>query len=71
MEDIEDLIIVLYQRGHSLKSIVNTVFRYSSGNIPINYSFKNFPIDSDKKYTKVDCLNYVSRVILNFNSIRK
>ena len=71
IEDIEDIIIVLYQRGHSLKSIVNTIYRYSMGNIPLNFSFRNFNVNKDKKYTKLDCLSYVSRVILNFNANRK
>lgn len=71
IEDIEDIIVILYQRGHSLNSIVNTVYRYGMGNIPLNFSFKNFNFDNSKKYTKLDCLNYVSRVILNFNASRK
>lgn len=67
IKDIEDIIILLYERGHTLKSIVNTVYRYSSGNIPLNFSFRNFCIDSNRRYTKQDCIAYVSRVILNYN----
>ena len=66
-EEIKEMVILLYNKGYSISSIVDTVFRYSNSNLPINISFKNFVIDSDRRYTRMDCISYVAKVILNYN----
>lgn len=74
MENIKGLnnrIIDMYLKGYSIKYIVDNVYKYSNRNVPKNYSFNNSYIVHKKIYSRLDCDLYVSRVILNYNSMRK
>lgn len=72
MSELESIIIKLYKQGYSINSITNYVFSYNKRNCPENMQFHNCYIDKNRKYTRLDCYNYVGRVILNYNnSLRK
>lgn len=68
MSELECLIVRLYKQGYSIKAISDYVFSYKKRNYPKNSQFQNFYIDNNKKYTRLDCYSYVSRVILTYNS---
>lgn len=67
---IDSRIVDMYLKGYSIKSIVDYVFKYSNRNVPKNYSFGNSFVVNKKKYSRLDCDFYVSRVILNYNRYR-
>lgn len=67
---LDYMIIDMYNEGYSIKKIVDDVFRYSKRHIPKNSSFSNYPIALEKPYSRLDCYNYVSRMILNYNRTR-
>ena len=68
---IENQIIDMYCKGYSIKNITDYVFRYSNRNVPKNNCFRNFYVVHKKEYSRLNCDNYVSRVILNYNCNRK
>lgn len=70
-DNLNNLIIDMYLKGYSIKSIVDYVYKYSNRNVPKNYSFNNSYIVYKKNYSRLDCDLYVSRVILNYNSMRR
>lgn len=68
---MDELIIDLYKKGVSLKGIVDKVFKANKNNISLNNSYRNYRLYEDRKYTRLDCLSYVSRIILNYNRLNR
>ena len=69
--NMDDLIILMYKQGVSIAAIVDKVFKLNKRNVPQNNSFANFPLYKDRKYTRLDCISYVSNVILNYNRLNR
>ena len=65
--DVDEEIINLYNCGYSLDTITNVVFNCYGSCPPKNFSFSSFIIDEKRKFSRLDCLVYVSRVIFNYN----
>lgn len=69
--NMDDLIVLMYKQGVSIDAIVNKVFKINKRNVPQNNCFGNFILYKDRKYTRLDCISYVSRVILNYNRLNR
>ena len=67
MNELDRRIIDMYNKGYSIKSIVDYVFGYSKRNYPKNYQYTNCKIDDYKDYARCDCIIYVSKVLINYN----
>lgn len=68
MSELDKIIIDMYKKGYSLNCITDYCFSYNKRNVPKNNQFKNCFIFIGKKYTRLDCYLYISRVILNYNN---
>lgn len=68
---MDDLIVLMYKQGVSIDAIVNKVFKINKRNVPQNNCFGNFILYKDRKYTRLDCISYVSKVILNYNRLNR
>lgn len=68
---MDELIIRMYKQGISINKIVDKVFKINKNNIPLNNSYRNYRLYEDRKYTRLDCLSYVSRIILNYNRLNR
>lgn len=68
---MENLIIRMYKQGISINGIVDKIFKVNKKLVPINNSYKNYNLYKDRKYTRLDCVAYVSRVILNYNKLNR
>lgn len=68
---MEELIIKMYKQGISINGIVDKIFKVNKNLVPINNSYNNYSLYEDRKYTRLDCLAYVSRVILIYNKSNK
>lgn len=69
--NMDDLIVLMYKQGVSIDAIVNKVFKINKRNVPQNNCFGNFILYKDRKYTRLDCISYVSKVILNYNRLNR
>lgn len=67
---MEELVIKMYKQGISINGIVDRIFKVNKKLVPTNNSYKNYSLYEDRKYNRLDCLAYVSRVILNYNRFR-
>ena len=45
------------------------IFKVNKKLVPVNNSYNNYNLYKDRKYTRLDCLSYVSRIILNYNRL--
>lgn len=69
--NMDELIVLMYKQGVSINGIVDKVFKINKRNVPQNYSFANFPLYKDREYTRLNCITYVSKVILNYNRLNR
>lgn len=69
--NMDDLIILMYKQGVSIDAIVDKVFKINKRNVPQNNCFGNFSLYKDRGYTRLDCISYVSKVILNYNRLNR
>lgn len=68
---MEELIVKMYKQGISITGIVDKIFKVNKNLVLINNSYSNYSLYEDRKYTRLDCLAYVSRVILNYNKLNR
>lgn len=68
MSDLDNIIIRMYIEGYSIRAITDYVFSYSKRNCPNNNQFKNYIVSNNKRYNRLDCYSYASKVILAYNN---